>query len=58
MNPHLSVERVMQTVLIVWPILLFAFLTLALLVYVFAVALPRLRSRKGGPTTGPATRRH
>lgn len=48
----------MQPILIVWPIFAFALLVLALLVYVFAVALPRLRARKGKPATGAAIRRH
>ncbi len=47
----------MQAILIMLPVFVLAFVTLVLLVYVFAVQLPQLRDRKGKPDARTAIRR-
>lgn len=44
----------MQAILIMLPVFVLAFVTLVLLVYVFAVQLPRLRDRESKPDASTA----
>jgi hypothetical protein len=49
-------ERVMQALLIVWPILVDAIIVGLLLIYVFTVSVPRMRRAQGKPASWPAPR--
>lgn len=47
----------MQAILIMLPILIYAFVTALMLAYVFRVVLPRLRGNRDKPAPGTATRK-
>lgn len=47
----------MHAILIMLPILIYAFITAVAVVYVFVVVLPRLRGRKETPAARTAIRR-